>query len=123
MTARTLHRRTDPVTSRRAAQKVEPRRLTVRAAVHLVLIEEGPLTHDALVKAYGARASTQADWPITTASSIRTRCKELERDGLVEVTEGLGKSRYGNAAHLWRAVDVQGTETIDLHRETVGGVR
>lgn len=113
MTSRTLYRRTDPATSREAAEKFAPRRLTVRAAVHLVLTEHGPLTHDDLVKVYGREAAERADWPLATASSIRTRCKELTRDGLVErVPDAEGRSRYGNRAAVWRAAGVYSGETV-----------
>lgn len=106
----TLPARTaDPATSHEAAAKAVKRRPKVRPAVHQVITENGPLTHDGIVAAYHARSLTTAGWPAASASSIRTRVSELVRDGLVEaVPDETSRSSMGNRAHLWRAVVVYG---------------
>lgn len=103
-------RRNDPATSREAAAVAVTRRPRVRDAVYLVLSEDGPLTHDDLIAAYRQRSVSIVGWPMASDSSIRTRCSELARDGLV-VAEDDAVSRMGNRALLWRAAAVQGTRT------------
>lgn len=85
---------------------------TVRAAV-LVILEgaDEPMTHDQLIAAYG-RAAMEGRARRTGPSSIRTRCNELERDGLVvAVPNDRGRSRYGNPARLYAAASVYVAET------------
>lgn len=110
MTTMTLPARaTDPATSHEAAAKAIVGRPRVRDAVWHVLKEDGPMTHDDLIAAYNQRAMQIAGWPMASASSIRTRCSELVRDGLVEQVPDLaGASRMGNRALVWRAVTVSG---------------
>lgn len=105
-------RRTDPDTSKRVAAAPGPRRNRprVRDAVLAMLRGIGPMTHDQIIAhmehAHGERPDV---WPPASPSSVRTRVSELVRDGLVErVPDAAGKSTYGNAAILWRAVTVQG---------------
>lgn len=97
-------RNDDPDTSHAAAAKAVKRRPRVRDAVYLVLSEEGPLTHDDLVAAYGRRSMMVEGWPTASASSIRTRCAELADDGLVDHETLDGVSRMGNRARLWRVI-------------------
>lgn len=95
-------RNTDPDTSRDAARKATRRRLTVRNAVYGTLTLDGPLTLDDLIYRYRWHATTLG-WPAASESSIRTRCSELVRDGLVEVVpDREGQSVNGNRAKLWR---------------------
>jgi len=104
-------RNTDPGTSHAAAAKVAPMVTTVRSRV-LGILTAAPeardgLTHDQLIVLY-RKYATRLGWPMASDSSIRTRCNELVRDGEVEkVPDGDGRSRFGNAALLWRAVPVQ----------------
>lgn len=104
----------DPSTSYAAAADVGPSISTVRARVLLILGAEeyaGGVTHDGLIAAY-KRYALRLGWPPASDSSIRTRCSELLKDGEVEqVPDGDGRSRFGRAALLWRAVDVQRKKT------------
>jgi hypothetical protein len=96
-------RHTDPATSREAAADAVKRRTTVRDAVYFVLYVDGPTTLDRLVSRYGEYISVVSDWPAASASSIRTRCSELVRDGLAErVPDATGTSDMGNRALVWR---------------------
>ena len=102
----TLARIYDPETSKTAARKTVSRTYLVRLQVLACLQEHGPLTHDQLITVYGQTP----DAPLASASSIRTRCAELVRAGLVEPA-GRDRSRMGNPAQLWRALNVQEMET------------
>lgn|GEM_PF-775588 len=114
MNPETLARRGDPATSHAAAAKQPQRSPLIRAAVLEVLTEDGPATHDQIVARYNRRIAHGAGYPAASASSIRTRTKELVRDGQVEqVPDAVGRSSMGQPAHLWRAVTVQQTETSD----------
>jgi hypothetical protein len=108
-------RNTDPITSHLAAADVGPSITTVRRRVGALLAAApeaaGGLTHDQLIALYRAYAG-RLGWPPASDSSIRTRCNELVRDGEAErVPADLGRSRFGRAALLWRAVDVQRKKT------------
>lgn len=97
-------RQSDPDTSRTAAKAVVRRRATVRNAVYDTLTLDGPLTLDDLIYQYRFHATTFG-WPPASESSIRTRCSELVRDGLVErVPDAEGTSVNGFRAKLWRVV-------------------
>jgi hypothetical protein len=110
----TLARTTDPATSHAAAADASTRAVTVRARVH-ALFQAAPdardgLTHDQLIALY-RKYQARLGWPPASDSGIRTRCRELVRDGLVEeVRDAGGQSRFGRAALVWRAVPVQRTE-------------
>lgn len=98
-------RHTDPATSREAAAQAVRRRTTVRDAVYFVLYVNGPATLDQLVSKYRESVGVVSDWPTASASSIRTRCSELVRDGLAErVPDATGSSDMGNRALVWRVV-------------------
>lgn len=108
-----LARRHDRATSKAAAQKQPARAPLIRAAVLEILTEHGQGTHDQIVSRYNRRISQGADYPLASASSIRTRTAELVRDGAVEVVPNeRGRSAMGGPAHLWRAVIVQNNETL-----------
>lgn len=125
-TKETLARATDPATSHAAAAKVRPLRTTVRSRVQAILAATAAgrngMTHDEIIAAY-RRYSLRLGWPSASDSSIRTRCKELERDGLVQrvPTEdgaALGRSRFGRPSVRWRAVVVQNSETEEQKEKT-----
>ena len=118
-------RNTDPATSHLAAADVARRVSTVRSRVSAILsgspraAANGGLTHDELISEY-KRYALRLGWPPSSDSSIRTRTKELWRDGEVErVEEELGKSRFGRPAILWRAVSVQNKKTDGDKGETL----
>jgi hypothetical protein len=96
-------RHTDPETSHIAAAIAVTGSPRVRDAVYHVLTEDGPMTHDTLIAAYRRRALEIAGWPWASESSIRTRCSELRRDGLVTVDD-IGLSRMGHKALIWKAI-------------------
>lgn len=110
-------RREDPAESKDAASKAAPRAPHVRLAVMAVLTEDGPGTLDQIVSRFNQRTVREPDWPRASASSIRTRVSELVRDGQAErVPDEVGRSAMGNRAAVWRAVPVQGAQTI-VHEE------
>ena len=90
----------DPYTSHQAAVVATRRVPTVRATVLAILQDAGEsMTHDQIIATYrlwamNGRAGRATD------SSIRSRCNELERDGLVVVlADTRGRSRHGNPSH------------------------
>jgi hypothetical protein len=101
-------RKTDPWTSHAAAGEDPGPRSTVRSRV-LGLLTAAPeardgITHDGIITLY-RKYQMRLGWPPATDSSIRTRVSELVEAGLVEaIPDAAGKSRYGRAALLWRAV-------------------
>lgn len=125
MTARA--RNTDPGTSHAAAADAETRAATVRARVLQILetvneTRDG-VTHDHLISLY-RKYSQALGWPLASDTGIRTRCNELWKDGKVErVEDTKGKSRFNRSATLWRAVNVQKSETKPANKldETPGG--
>lgn len=125
-TKETLARRTDPGTSHAAAAAVRPLRTTVRSRVEAILTATAAgsagMTHDEIIAAY-RRYSLRLGWPAASDSSIRTRCKELARDGLVEQVppdsrDALGQSRFGRPSVRWRAASVQNSETEEQEGKT-----
>lgn len=115
MTDKAPTRNTDPWTSHAAALEVGPWVTTVRSRV-LGILTAAPeaadgLTHDQVIALY-RKYAIRLGWPPASDSSIRTRVNELVREGDVEqVPDDTGKSKYGRAALLWRAVPVQREET------------
>lgn len=118
-------RRTDPGTSHAAAAGISVRKMsTVRSRVKAILDagtkarENGGLTHDEIIAEYKGY-SLRLGWPPASDSSIRTRCKELWRDGEVErIEDTTGRSRFGRDSILWRAAVVQISETNGETEET-----
>lgn len=115
MTDKAPTRGTDPWTSHAAAADVAPSITTVRSRVHSILVgapeARDGITHDGLITLY-RKYALRLGWPPASDSSIRTRCHELVIDGVAEqVPDAPGKSRFGRAALLWRAVPVQFSET------------
>lgn len=110
---RTLARATDPATSHAAAAEAVERTRTIRERVALILGAAGPagLTHDEIIGHY-RRQAARLGWKPASDSGIRTRVRELVAAGAVErVPAEIGRSRYGRASIVWRAVSVQGSET------------
>lgn len=104
--AHELARTNDPATSKAAAEKQTRRAPIIREAVHRLLTETGPLTHDGLVTIYQQRATFDPrHYPKASASSIRTRVSELVEAGHVQAHPTcFGRSSMGNKAHLWQVV-------------------
>lgn len=91
-------RKTDPLTSWAAGFEAKDRAKGVRTVILSALRVFGPLTHDDLVEAVNR---VQPASP----SGVRTRTKELVRDGIVEaVPDMVSKSRLGRTSLLWRTV-------------------
>lgn len=93
-------RLSDPYTSQQAAAVATRNLPTVRATVLAILEETGEsMTHDQIIADYGRRRMN-GQAAKATDSSIRSRCNELERDGLVVVlADTRGRSRHGNPSH------------------------
>lgn len=96
---RTLARTTDPTTSHLAATQVaaKPKRVElIRRGILHTLADLRPRTLDEIVVDY-----TVAGHPTASASSIRTRVKELMRDAKVRRLPGRdARSSLGNPAAL-----------------------
>ncbi|MGP5579774.1 hypothetical protein ACTXOF_04435 [Glutamicibacter arilaitensis] len=114
-TSKGLARAADPATSHAAAAKAAPRAATIRERVRLILEAAGRgMTHDEIISEYRRQAS-RLGWSPASDSGIRTRVHELVERGIVERSEtGAGRSRYGRATILWRAVSVQNDEAVTL---------
>lgn len=95
-------RTTDPDTSHEAAVKIgelNPR----RAAVYEALGRFGPVTHDELSDQY-AGDRIVFGWPEQTPQSVRSRCAELVKLGLVEWNGDHGTTSTGGKSKRWRVV-------------------
>ena len=118
MHSRARARRTDPYTSHVAAAAATRSLPSHRALVLAILEEAGvPLTHPQIIAAANRwRANGRA--PFFTEQSIRTRCNELERAGLVLVVpDERGQSPHGNPARLHVARSVWDRHTTGTAEE------
>lgn len=108
-------RASDPETSQVAAAGAVKRSATIRERVLLILqAADRGMTHDEIISQYRRQAS-RLGWSPASDSGIRTRVHELVEYGSVERSEtGAGRSRYGRATILWRAVSVQNDEAVTL---------
>lgn len=104
---RAYARTSDPYTSQIAAGVATRSLPSHRALVLAILEEEGvPLTHPQIV-AIAGRWRMMGRGPSFTEQSLRSRCAELVRDGLVvEVPDERGVSQHGNPARLFVASSV-----------------
>ena len=111
-------RLTDPYTSHTAAAAATRSLPTHRALVLAILEEEGePLTHPQIIAA-AHRWRMQGRAPFFTEQSIRTRCNELERAGLVLIVpDESGLSPHGNPAQLHVARSVWDRHTTGTTEE------
>jgi len=101
------YRASDPVTSVEAASGTALGHKTVRDAVLAVLDRFGPVTQERLVTRYRVEAQ-DSNAPWASDSSIRTRCSELVRAGLVErVPNEWGKTSSGHRACLWQTTKLK----------------
>ena len=101
-------RRTDPDTSRAAADSVDD--LTSRqAGVLHALFERGPMTDAQLVEVYDGLRERFGDdlYPPQAPQGIRTRRSELVAAGHVIDTGEVGLSDYGRPAIVWAAADAR----------------
>lgn len=106
-----LARTNDPGTSHVAARTAyNPNEVQARV---LDIVRDasafgGGITHAGIIATYSRRARVNA-WTMPSESSIRSRCKELERAGHVQMLfDDEGKPMYGetpggNKTHLWAA--------------------
>lgn len=85
------------------ARQTRSRVSHVQAVVLDLLREHGPSTHDELVGFYEG-AVTGRFAPPVSPSSVRSRCAELVRAGLVRPSSTVKRSRYGNPAAAWEVV-------------------
>lgn len=98
-------RNNDPDTSHAAAASVEgAQNLRNRLFTLLSTRYPGGLTHEEIIVAYGGYVSAQG-WPTATAQGIRSRVKELERDGRVRREDTpTGTTRTGRRSYRWLPV-------------------
>lgn len=93
-----LARKTDPNTSHKAARSQRPQKLTaIRNLVYCTLKGVGKegLTHEELC----------ARLPTIPASSVRTRCRELVEQGLVQDSGQRRPTRHGRESIIWRLTE------------------
>lgn len=100
-------RRTDPDTSRTAAESVTD--LTDRqSAVLFALYELGESTDAEIAARYPGLVERFPDvYPPQSPASLRTRRSELHSAGHVIVTGRVGLSEYGRPAIVWAAADAR----------------
>ena len=102
MTSRVQPMALDSGTSSEAAH-LQTREVRERSAAIIVslIAEHGPLTDDALVEHYRARAHAYTSVPLITPQAIRTRRSELVHAGQVRVAHTDARSDLGNRATAW----------------------
>lgn len=99
-----LVRPTDPETSHEAAASIAAERGGSRSAVLAVLALTGPSSDTGLIDAYQALAHL-GEVPMQSASGIRTRRKELSRQGKVIDTGMRVTLISGRRSIVWRAAE------------------
>lgn len=93
-------RASDPETSREAAQSISPERITAtKERILAVLRIYKPLTHQEIIEVF---RSAYPDFAVTD-QSIRSRCKELERSGLIWFAGEYGETSSGRRSRKWAA--------------------
>lgn len=95
-------RRTDLDTSHAAAASVRGTE-NLRSRLYTLLSTRYPggLTHEEIVTAYAGYATAQG-WPTATPQGIRSRIKELEREGKVRHdTVASARTTNGRRTHRW----------------------
>lgn len=95
-------RRTDPQTSREAAESVAELTLRRRAVLGFLRVN-GPMTDTLLVEGYLAEIERGLLLPPQSESGIRTRRSELVRSGDVIDTGVRWRLPSGRRAIVWRA--------------------
>lgn len=117
----------DPFTSH-AAAVVATRSLPTHRQLVLAILEDAGrgLTHEQIIAEAGKRRR-DGTGPRFSEQSLRSRCHELERDGLVVVdpSTGSGRSRFGNPSDLHYARSVYSqlpNRTIELNADDDQGV-
>lgn len=98
-------RTTDLDTSHAAAASVTgTENLRARLYGMLALRYPGGLTHENIITAYDGYVQVQG-WPAATPQGIRSRIKELEREGKVRHdTIATERTRNGRRTHRWYAI-------------------
>ena len=92
----TTLRGTTAETSRLAYERATERRGLIYAAIEALLAEHGPLTDDAIYRAY-----LDAGYPLRSKQNVSTARCELTDAKRVRYTGARGLSDMGNAARLW----------------------
>lgn len=80
-----------------AVDQTAPRASAVMAAIVGLFAALGPMTLDQLVDAYEVRDGA----PKTSPQSVRSRCAELVRRGIVRATTLEGRNRFGCPATVF----------------------
>ena len=117
-TDRAFARLNDPFTSHAAAATISRKTLgTVRANVLKILVDAAePMSHDEIISTWRGR-ELNGLVPFATDSSIRSRVKELHRDGLVAlVPDRTRENAHGRKCLLWfaQAVPENGTKIANV---------
>jgi len=99
--------RTDPDTSREAAESVK-RMTENRTAVLSLFRESGAMTDEEFVAAYTDRSAIGDDSlvPVQSESGLRTRRSELVKMGWIEDSGETRLNATGRNCIVWRAVQV-----------------
>lgn len=98
-------RNTDLDTSHAAAASVRGTE-TLRSRLYGMLANQYPggLTHEEIITAYGGYVTAQG-WPAATDQGIRSRIKELEREGKVRHdTVAVARTSNNRRTHRWTAI-------------------
>ncbi|WP_026820019.1 hypothetical protein [Arthrobacter castelli] len=98
----------DPDISYEAAEKAAFGASKIRPIVLALVREHGPLTHDEFIGQYNRLVIMETDTARASDSGVRTRLHELVRAGLIIQDPEKGKSKFGNNAKRWIAVDGSG---------------
>lgn len=96
----------DPETSWLAAgRQTRTKTQKLRNELLVILQTVGPLTHEELVAFRSELRKRYPDlYKPSSESGIRTRTKELERDGRVRIADELGRTRMDGESQKWEAI-------------------
>ena len=88
--------RSDPETSRLAAQSITPAKLSEVQGLVLDALEKGPATDEQILERVRRTSARRA-----SPQSLRSRRCELVRHGLVVDSGRRGRTEYGSSAIVW----------------------
>ncbi len=111
-------RRTDPIESHQAADSITlTKRGSSRAEVLIIMRDAGvPLTGDQIEEKHEERWRHGRATQHHTGQRLRTARAELVKEGLV-AQSGVGKSRHGRNAAVWKLSEAGGFPPVDLTAE------